>query len=77
MPDRCRHHFKAVSKTSTTIHLGPLSGTQGYRVLAVISTRRHRSPPFHGSLPEFDYRAGDTLFWPFVSTIPSRRSPSS
>ncbi|RVP12922.1 plasmid partitioning protein RepA [Sinorhizobium meliloti] len=50
------------SKTSTTIHLGHYLALKGYRVLAVDLDPQASLTALHGSLPEFDYRGGDTLF---------------
>nr|WP_210292483.1 plasmid partitioning protein RepA [Rhizobium sp. BK602] len=50
------------SKTSTTIHLGHYLALRGYRVLAVDLDPQASLTSLHGSLPDFDYRNGDTLF---------------
>ncbi|MDE1992929.1 MAG: plasmid partitioning protein RepA [Rhizobiaceae bacterium] len=50
------------SKTSTTIHLGHYLALRGYRVLAVDLDPQASLTSLHGSLPDFDYRSGDTLY---------------
>lgn len=50
------------SKTSTTIHLGHYLALRGYRVLAVDLDPQASLTALHGNLPNFDYRAGDTLY---------------
>ena len=50
------------SKTSTTIHLGHYLALRGYRVLAVDLDPQASLTSLHGSLPDFDYRDGDTLY---------------
>ncbi|MEF0943849.1 plasmid partitioning protein RepA [Rhizobium sp. BR 362] len=50
------------SKTSTTIHLGHYLALKGYRVLAVDLDPQASLTSLHGSLPDFDYRDGDTLY---------------
>ncbi len=50
------------SKTSTTIHLGHYLALKGYRVLAVDLDPQASLTTLHGSLPDFDYRDGDTLY---------------
>ncbi len=50
------------SKTSTTIHLGHFLALRGYRVLAVDMDPQASLTSLHGSLPDFDYRSGDTLY---------------
>ena len=50
------------SKTSTTIHLGHYLALRGYRVLAVDMDPQASLTSLHGTLPDFDYREGDTLY---------------
>lgn len=65
------------SKTSTTIHLGHYLALKGYRVLAVDLDPKHLSPRSMVACRNSITVAVIHFSQPFVSTIPSRRNPSS